>query len=231
MGTKDGNKTTNRKDWTNKNWVKIPIKKQDLELAETCAAQQRAAGLRIGGTSKFQTSNAILDHKIGHLGQLIFKRFLDSTGITYKYFNDLGGHGDRCDFELTTVEGVKTVDIKTGHLTWPISMLKPGYRFFIADQQIAKAVDIYVNIQLDPQMQNAYIIGWINRDDIMKYGIMKSDSMCNYAVAIPLVELQDIRVLIRNKGDVEYNIILSGNTDNIYNNNIYNNDNLEFGGW
>ncbi len=81
--------------------------------------------------------------------------------------------------------------------------MKPGYKFFIAKQQLTKDVDIYVNIQLDPDMKNAYIMGWINKNDTLTYPIMASDKMINTALGIPLTDLKPIYSLF---GDIDIEV-------------------------
>lgn len=169
-------------------FIKLDVTKDDIELAESYAIKQRNAGIGIGGTSKFQTSNPILDHTIGHIGQIKFDKWLTDNSIEHKYHNKLDGHGDKCDFEINN----KTYDVKTGQLTWNIRELISGYNFQIAKQQIDKPIDYYINAQLDNLMKYVYITGWLSYDEIKKYPIEQTEKMCNPACIIPITDLHNI---------------------------------------
>lgn len=131
---------------------------------------------------------------IGILGEQLVKKYFDDNKVVYSYDDDFYyDHGDSFDFEIKG----KRVDVKTGHLTWPIEDLQPGYRFFIPEHQINKYFcDFYINVQLSQIMDYGYLFGWIPYKHTFRYPIVQTVFMVSPARAIPLVDLKPINELL-----------------------------------
>jgi len=167
-----------------------------VEILITDEIKKLAMGLAEGhlnasknGTPKFQT-NEIQNKYIGQIGQLIFKQWLEDNQIynhNYHSYNE-DGSSDNGDFKI---DG-KIVEVKTGQMTWAVEQLAPGYKFFIAEQQLNEPRDIYVNIQLDNNLKFAYITGFMMSEDTKKYNVFQTDKMFNPARGIPLKDLTPI---------------------------------------
>jgi hypothetical protein len=168
--------------------IRLEITQEDIKLAKENALGQMRASRSIGGIPKFQT-NEIENKTIGHLGQIKFHQWLQSINIEHKYHTyNTNGFGDLFDFEING----KLIDVKTGKLTYPISELKAGFRFFIAEQQVSKKVDYYINILLDPNLKFAYITGFIRGEDVKKYPLLQYKNNINPAYNIPISDLTPI---------------------------------------
>jgi hypothetical protein len=179
----------NREDW-----IKHLVSEVDIKTAKQRAVLQRENAVFLGGMSIFQTEDVNRDHFLGHLGEIVFESFLKNYQIKYTYYNVLDGTGDGgVDFVINK----KVVDVKTGHLGFPIEELKEGYRFFIAKQQMEKEqIDYFVNIQASPSYKVLYLIGFISRDEARQYPVIRYGNNVNPAYNIPLFELHSIYELV-----------------------------------
>jgi hypothetical protein len=117
----------------------------------------------------------------------IFEKYLKDNNIEYEQDEIYEDTGDKFDFKIND----KIIDVKTGHLTWEIDKLQPGYRFFIAEHQLdkIKKIDCCINIQLDPEIKIGYIMGFILQKDLEKYGVENTEAMKGSALAVPLSDL------------------------------------------
>ena len=149
------------------------------------------------GNPIFQTKNAIKDHDAGHLGEIIFDRWLMDKDIEYEWVNNLNGIGDKGrDFIIhkNCFSGkLKSyvIDVKTANPDTFVDEIGDGYRFKIAEQQYKKhpSVDFFFNIQLDPDWEHAYLIGGLHYDMVPIFGVKRHDNNVNPSYDIPLIDL------------------------------------------
>jgi len=157
-------------------WIKLEITEEIKSEANRLAVQQRTNALRLGGSSVFQTSNALDDHVIGQLGMLGVHQYLQSKYLDHQFKNEVNGVGDGGK-DMTI--GTKVVDIKTGHMNRDRANLSRSYCFLMAKQQINKNVDFYINCQIDVQVHNLYIVGAIAYEDLVKCPTRQGEQYVN----------------------------------------------------
>lgn len=140
----------------------------------------------------------------GYLGELKVHELLEECFIRHKWYNDINmndiGKGDRCDIVIyentipNTSPGIKIVDIKTRRID-------KEKEFFIARQRVWKSVDIYIHVRLDKDRENAYIMGWMLREDIVNCSISdRGATKQNPAYRISISNLKPIHQLFEIMG-------------------------------
>jgi len=167
-------------------FVEIEISNVMKDEAKSRAIKtiEQARGL----TPKFQTDE-LKNKTIGFIGEAVFEKWLKDNSIDFKQEN-VYGKPDCGDF----IVGDKIIEVKTGQMTWAVEQLQPGYKMYIAEQQISEKRDIYVNIQIDNNMKFAYITGFISSEDAGKYNVFQSEKMINPAIGIPLRDLKSMEL-------------------------------------
>jgi len=130
---------------------------------------------------------------ISDIGEQCFEQILKNNSIIYQKDKLYMSHGDEFDFKVNG----KTIDVKTGHFKHgTFETLPPKYKFFIYKEQLPKPVDYYVHVQVDPDVELAYLIGWITREQALTYPVEKWETMKGPAACIPLDDLLDLSELL-----------------------------------
>jgi len=167
--------------------IKMEITDRIKELAKKNKYEKVTFGKEyVLPTSKFWAGEKQFQNFIGNIGELVFEQFLLNHGIPYEkdvlYLN----RGDYFDFKIHG----KTLDTKTGRFKSGSEIPQtPNYCFFIGEHQLKKEVDYYAHVQLDAEIQNAFIVGFLPREDTKKYEVVYTEAMKGAAVAIPLSNL------------------------------------------
>lgn len=162
----------------------MKIESHDRSAARVMEKIRLKARKKYGKKTKFDQGQWDF---VGSLGELMIAKLMNLDPD----FNEYSG-SDLYDFKLPNG---RRVDVKTGHFTQgAIDSLPESYKFLIPIKQICKPVDIFISVQLDPEFQNAYIMGWISKYEARQYPtrIIKG----NTAVVIPFKDLNPISHLI-----------------------------------
>lgn len=165
--------------------IKIPITEEDKNAVRLKYLQVGDQIKHCGLKSRFNT-NYEENNKIGMLGELLFKKFLDTQGMQYQT-DDVVGRADKYDF---LIRG-KRVDLKTALRIMPMTDLKDNYKLFLQKHQLGLHGDVYVWIFVNGRdfdhAENAFIIGYMRAEAIKEYPI--NEQFASPAYAIPVGEV------------------------------------------
>lgn len=200
--------------------IKLPISEEVRKYWFEMAKKQRAAGLAVGGTSKFQTKDPIKDHAIGLIGECYVNYLLENcqalapdTKVMHRWDNNLNGKGDPFDFivnKYRKIDGqhdivTRTIDCKTGYLKEKdnIEIALKHFNHYINAKQLGKAVDIYMYNLIDNEMEYMYYVGWIWRKEVISTESFKpkiEGKMIAKASCVPISSLSDDYQLLTELG-------------------------------
>lgn len=136
---------------------------------------------------------------VGKVGELKVHQFLINNDI---HNTALGirqdSQGNICDFIVSD----KTIDVKTAQMKqgMTIDNITNKYNFFIGKQYMKQEIDYYVSCYVDYEVNNAYLVGYIDKDKASTYSITKTETMSNPAYSIPLNDLQYVWRLFNSLG-------------------------------
>lgn len=196
-------------------YLTLKVTEEEREQAIEMAKQQRGAGLGIGGTSKFQTKDPILDHSIGLIGEIKWEQLLyEGDNYMYRWHNVLNGRGDPYDFAIYRKETVNgrmeittyaTLDIKTGYLKQndSIDWALRNFYYFINAEQMGKRVNYFIYNLLSFDKTELYIIGAIKYDLVIRkeeYAPKMEGTMISKAYRVAIRDLQSMKDFFKELG-------------------------------
>lgn len=136
---------------------------------------------------KFQT-NEYENHFIGCVGEVLIYDYFLSKNIDFVK-ELVYGKSDEADFWING----HSIDIKTGHRIELVKNLNPYYSnfsIFIPFNQTLK--DYYIIMMLDKDIENGYLLGYIDKQRLMSFEPIKDFRMVNKAYSLKISDLAPI---------------------------------------
>lgn len=189
--------------------IKIKITQNIKQLAQKNRYQKVIEARKLDdyilSSSNFWAGDKQFQNYIGNIGELIFEQYLIQNNIQYEKDGLYLDRGDYFDFKINN----KKIDIKTGHfkgddfIKLETNSLSENYKFLISEKQCNKPVDFFVHIQIDKELEYAYIMGILPKDKVKDYEIIKTDNMYGSALSIPFNDLMPVISLFDNNKGLE----------------------------
>lgn len=112
---------------------------------------------------------------VGFLGELAARRHF-GLPIEIKKYLDYG-----YDFDL----GERKVEVKTSRLHRPLEQpVRDGFKVFVSQEEKLKGSDTILFVKLAPGLNRAHLLGWIWKDELGKFPVIKYDKMASPAYTI-----------------------------------------------
>jgi len=118
-----------------------------------------------GYKDKFLDGNEIRANRIGKIGELVFKKFLDSFKIKYKYDDRILEELDEQDFVLYEKNQEKKIDVKTQLNDY---LPNPEWNCEVNEKQKNKNMDYYVFIKLSENNKWGFFVGFVSYESFWK---------------------------------------------------------------
>lgn len=170
--------------------IKIPITEEDLEQARVLTEDMFKSGVvnRFG----YNDTKRKEQIEVGLLGQLKFKKYLDSLNIKHEFH--LYNKSGLPTYYNFIIDG-KTIDFRNTKIKWGYAQkFIPIANLLITEDQIKHPANIYIQGFVDDEF--LYIAGYIENSQTQKYPIGKKGAMIYPARMIPVLELTPIDKLL-----------------------------------
>lgn len=153
--------------------------KRQIDPEWIIKAEDRAMDIleAVKGTSlksRFNT-NALENHAVGELGEIIFAHWLTEKGIEYDWQNDKVGESDDYDFMISR----QKIDVKTNMRHLPVEQIdERTFKLMLLDDQIGNGhADFYFWILIQGQnvktARAAYLVGLLRSAYTKRYEIVE----------------------------------------------------------
>jgi hypothetical protein len=128
---------------------------------------------------------------IGYIGKIMSEIFLKTEGFSYT-FRPIFFNVKYVDFLING----KTIRAKLSQFKNPIEEMKPGYKFLVPYTQ-KEQVDYFVSMQCDPNVEFAYVAGFMKREWLQDFDDIKDEHSIYPYPNVHIWKLEDIRKLIK----------------------------------
>ncbi len=129
---------------------------------------------------------------LGNIAKICFEVYINSVGFPEQRYVPVFKKASEFDFIINN----KTIKVKEGHLKWPIDQMTSGYRPLLPEQQRDFQQDYYINIQISPEMHEAYICGYLPMDIITSKDTTQDVNCINPHMDVYMSDLKPIEELV-----------------------------------
>jgi hypothetical protein len=151
---------------------------QEIKLTEQEIIECKEEAIRINQAIENTTLKSYFNTEplknrwIGQIGQLTFKKYLQQQNISFEE-DHAQGQSDKYDFKINNT----LIDIKTNIRKKSMTNIQDNFKLLLLQKQLGRHADIYVWILVNHEephrIRKAYIIGFLNTNQIKKYEVVE----------------------------------------------------------